>query len=167
MMSHQYYANPYNISVTGFYFVDYADYLKQSENLKDGFGQSVEEFSIEYINGDNARLFNILKVNQATLSLWFEGFEDLEGDDLIKVIYLAEYLNVDMSEIHDRIDDVGLYVGSALDYAEEYIEDCGLLHKMPENLRCYFDTKSFARDMVLSGDITEVEIIGKIFTVWG
>jgi len=31
-----------------------------------------------------------------------------------------------------------------------------MLDQMPENLRTYFDTEAFARDMVLGGDITQV-----------
>ena len=38
-------------------------------------------------------------------------------------------------------------------YADDYIKSCGLLDSMPENLRYYFDTKSFARDMEINGDV--------------
>jgi len=38
-------------------------------------------------------------------------------------------------------------------YAEQYIEDTGMLHDVPHTLKMYFDVKAFARDMVLSGDI--------------
>lgn len=36
---------------------------------------------------------------------------------------------------------------SVEDYAEEYVESCGLLDSMPENLRRYFDMEAFARDL--------------------
>ena len=48
-----------------------------------------------------------------------------------------------------------------------YIEDTGLLDEMPENLRYYFETEAFARDMLLSGDIDEVEIQGTTYIVTG
>ena len=35
-------------------------------------------------------------------------------------------------------------------YAEQYIEDTGLLSGMPENLQCYFDTEHFANDLFMS-----------------
>jgi antirestriction protein len=41
---------------------------------------------------------------------------------------------------------------TAEEYAEELVEDCGMLSEMPENLRCYFDFERFARDLNLSGD---------------
>ncbi len=79
---------------------------------------------------------------------------------------MAEYLNTDISEILDRLDEVGLFHGRADQYAAEYIEDSGLLDDMPENLRYYFDVESFARDMLLSGDINEVEIMHNTYVIW-
>lgn len=64
-------------------------------------------------------------------------------------VYLAEYLNVSISDIIDQLDDVMLFDGDARFYAENYIEDIGLLDEMPENLRYYFDREAFARDMLL------------------
>lgn len=166
-MTNQYFANPFNTGVCGFYFTDYADYLEQADNLKDSFGMPVEEFSLEFIDGDNAELFNLLEVNQATLELWFDSMEALNGEDLVRALYLAEYLNTSMSDILDQLDDVMLFEGDSKSYAEQYIEDTGLLDEMPENLRYYFDTEAFARDMLLSGDINEVEIQGTTYIVTG
>ncbi len=166
-MTNQYFANPFNTSVSGFYFTDYADYLEQADNLKDDFGMPVEEFELEYIDGDNAELFNLLEVNQATLKLWFDSMEALAGADLVRAIYLADYLNVSMADILDQLDDIMLFEGDARSYAENYIEDTGLLDEMPENLRYYFDTEAFARDMLLSGDINEVEIQGTTYIATG
>ena len=82
----------------------------------------------------------------------------MSSEDAVKAIYLSDYTGYDISEIIDCLDDIVLFQGTALEYAEEYIEDTGLLHDMPENLRYYFDVEAFARDMVMGGDITEVEI---------
>ncbi len=162
-----YHANPYDQAATGFYFDDYASYLAQAKNHKNEYGDPVEEYIIENINGTNHQLFNALGINQANLQLWFENLESIDGDDLIRAIYLAEFLNTDMSEIMDRLDEVALFEGRADQYAEEYIEDCGLLDGMPENLRFYFDVDAFARDMLLSGDISEVEINNTTYVIWG
>lgn len=40
-------------------------------------------------------------------------------------------------------------------YADQYAEETGLLDSVPENLRYYFDTEKFGRDMDLNGDIHE------------
>lgn len=162
-----YHATPFDISATGFYFDDYQSYLAQAKTHKNEYGDLVEEYIIENINGTNHQLFNTLGINQGNLEQWFNDYELLDGDDLIRAIYLAEYLNTDMSEIMDRLDEVGLFEGRSNQYAEEYIEDCGLLDEMPENLRYYFDVDAFARDMLLSGDITEVGINNTTYVIWG
>ena len=161
-----YHANPYDQTAFGFYFDDYESYLTQAKNHKNKYGDPVDEYIIENINGTNDQLFNALGINQANLEQWFEIFEGLDGNELIQAIYLAEYLNTDMSEIMDRLDEVGLFEGRAKEYAESYVEDCGLLDEMPENLRYYFDCEAFARDMLLSGDIYEVEIMNSTYVIW-
>ena len=51
------------------------------------------------------------------------------------------------------------YTGYATvtEYAEGYLEDSGLLAEVPESLRYYIDTDSFARDLVLGGDVSECD----------
>ena len=161
-----YHATPYDQSASGFYFDDFEDYQTKAENHTNEYGQVVEEFEIQFIDGDNHQLFSALGINQANLEIWFNDFENLDGDDLIRAIYMAEYLAIDISEILDRLDEVGLFHGRADQYAAEYIEDSGLLDDMPENLRYYFDVEAFARDMLLSGDINEVEIMGTTYVIW-
>ena len=166
-MTNQYHATPYDISATGFYFSNYEEYTEKAAAHKNEYGDPVEEFEIQFIDGENHQLFNALSVNQATLKEWFDDFEDLDFEDEVKAIYLAEYLSCSSSEILGHMDDVNLFEGSALEYAEQFIEDTGMLDEMPENLRYYFDTKAFARDMVLGGDVSEVEINGTNYVVWG
>jgi len=72
-----------------------------------------------------------------------------------------------MDEILGKLEDVVLFEGAATEYAESYLEDTGLLDQIPENLRFYFDTDSFARDMVLNGDIIELSFEGTSYIVWG
>lgn len=88
-------------------------------------------------------------------------------DAAAKAIYLSEYIGYDISEIIERLDEITLFQGTAKEYAEEYIEDTGMLDSMPENLRYYFDTAAFAKDMVISGDITEVHINNTQYIAWG
>ncbi|VAX08024.1 hypothetical protein MNBD_ALPHA03-2006 [hydrothermal vent metagenome] len=72
-----------------------------------------------------------------------------------------------MDEILDKLDDVVLFEGTSVEYAESYLEDTGLLDQIPENLRFYFDIESFARDMILNGDIIELSFEGADYVVWG
>jgi len=161
-----YHATSYDQSALGFYFDDYKTYQTEAAKHRNEYGDPVEEFEIQFIDGDNYQLFNALGINQSNLETWFNDYENLDGDDLIRAIYMAEYLTMDMSEILDRLDEVGLFEGSAKGYTEEYIEDSGLLSELPENLKYYFDVEAFARDMLLSGDINEVEIMGNSYVIW-
>ncbi len=164
-MTNTYHATPYDISAAGFYFTNYEDYLEKSASHRNGHGDPVEEYEIQFIDGDNFRLFDAVGVNQANLKDWFEHFEDLDEHDAIKVIYLAEDVGYSLDGMLDRLDDVMLFEGTAIEYAESYLDDTGLLDQIPENLRYYFDTDAFARDMLLGGDIAEIEIGGKTYVV--
>ncbi|PHR93140.1 MAG: hypothetical protein COA69_04100 [Robiginitomaculum sp.] len=164
-MTNIYHATPYDISASGFYFNTLAEYQERSIKHRNEYGDPVEEYEIQFIDGDNYRLFGALGVNQANLDKWFSDFEKLETDETIKAIYLSEDLSYAMDGILDCLDDVSLFEGTALEYTESYIEDTGLLEQIPENLRFYFDTEKFARDMVLGGDISSIEIDGTNYII--
>ena len=50
-------ATPYNTDATGFYFTDALDYETKSTVHVDRYGNLVEEFEIQLIDGDDAQLF--------------------------------------------------------------------------------------------------------------
>lgn len=98
-MENLYHATPYDLSATGFYFKTYEDYTSQATTHRNEYGDEVEEYEIQFIDGGNCELFSVLSVNQANLKQWFDEFEDLDGEDLIKAIYLASDLNYDIDDI--------------------------------------------------------------------
>lgn len=66
---------------------------------------------------------------------------------------------------HEGLDDVTVeqfheaYVGqfdSWADFAENYVDESGLLHGVPDALSRYFDYESYGRDIRLNGDAFEV-----------
>ena len=73
-MANLYHATPYDISATGFYFEDYDDYCKKPATHKNHYGDPVEEYEIQIIDGENVRLFNALNVGQASLKQWLDEF---------------------------------------------------------------------------------------------
>jgi len=166
-MTYEYHATPYDVSATGFYFSTYEEYLEKSASHRNAYGQHVEEYEIQFIDGENCELFKALSVNQANLDLWFNAFEQLEQEEAVKAIYLAEYLGENMDVIIDKLDDVCLFQGTPVEYAENFLEETGLIDLIPENLRYYFDYESYARDMVYSGDICEITVSGENYVVWG
>ncbi|WP_316857999.1 antirestriction protein ArdA [uncultured Cohaesibacter sp.] len=150
-----YFAQPYNIDAVGFYFTSMEDYSVKANGHTDHYGQPVEEYEIQFINGDNYRLFNELAINQATLATWFENFADIEADedDYLKAVYLAEN-GYDIADILSRMRDIWLYHGRAEDYAEEIISEC---YDVPSQLEYYIDYEAFARDMRINGDFGVLE----------
>lgn len=149
-----YFAQPYNISAAGFYFSDLADYKAKACGLVDDYGFPVEEFEIQYIDGDLAVLFAACRVSQASLTDWFDLLDEL-GDDCDRHLIACHLagLGYSLTEIPDRWDDYSLYHGTAADYAAEIVAEC---YEVPGNLEAYIDYERLGRDMVLGGDITEI-----------
>jgi len=150
-----YFAQPYNLGAVGFYFEGLEEYRANVKGLRDDCGNPVEEFEIQYIDGDHARLFNALCISQASLSDWFDLLDEL-GDDEDRYLiacYLAEQ-GYALGELSDRWDDYRLYRGTAADYAEEIVSEC---YEIPGNLGYYIDYERLGRDMVLNDEISEVE----------
>ena len=139
MTNNNYHATPYDRAATGFYFHNYEEYEAKARNHRNEYGDVVEEFEVQNVSGDNYQLFNALGINQANLRIWFEDFEDMQGTDVVGAIYLAEYLNVDMADILDKLDEVSFYEGHAQSYAADYLTDSGLLDEVPESLRYYIE----------------------------
>jgi len=166
-MTNKYHATPYDTSATGFYFTDYNDYFQKAENHYNAYGQHVEEYEIQFIDGENAELFKALSVNQANLDLWFNEFVQLDHENAVKAIYLADDLAEHMEAIIDKLEDICLYAGTPEQYAENYLEETGMIELLPEYLRYYFDYESYARDMLYNGDIAEITVLGENYVVWG
>ena len=51
-------------------------------------------------------------------------------------------------------------------WAEEYMDDTGMLAELPENLRYYFDFAAFARDCDCNGDIWTADLDGGLVAVF-
>ncbi|GAA0687580.1 antirestriction protein ArdA [Dyella marensis] len=55
---------------------------------------------------------------------------------------------------------------SELDWVEQFLEDSGTLSSIPENLRSYFDTGRYLRDMKLNGDVDFVDHADVTYAFW-
>jgi len=162
------YANPYNTSVIGFYFSSYEEYEIKSSKLTDGFGYPVEEFEIEFIDGELPHLFNACSIDQCTLELWFEEIEILDESEQVEIYYRCEYLGQDTQEAIDKLNAEGtIYNCSVNDYALDYINDCGIIDCIPEHIQRYFDYEAFARDLELSGEVCEFSYDYSTYTASG
>lgn len=77
----------------------------------------------------------------------------------------------DIDDAHAWISDHFAGEGNTLaDWCSEYLTDTDYFGDIPkerrEEIERYFDFESYARDMRLSGDISEVRVGGKVLVFW-
>jgi len=84
----KFYANPYNASVSGFYFETYEEFELKLSDLKDDFGVPVEEVEIEAIDGtrEEMELADVFGIDQANIAE-FIAFIETSDEDLWPAIY--------------------------------------------------------------------------------
>ena len=158
----QLHATPYNIDATGFYFESAEDFINQMEGLTDRYGAPVEEFEIQFIDGDDYKLFEAAGINQATINTWFEEIEPLMDYEKLGVYFLLDQ-GYDLKYALGHYDDVSIQESSLEDAAAQLFDEC-YAHDIPETLRYYIDYEKFARDVKLGGDMVEFEYNGTTYT---
>lgn len=160
-----YFAQPYNTCVCGFYFDDYEEYETQAAALRDPFNQPIEEFEIQVTDLDGAQteLFNALSINQATLERWFDEIVDLDERDMAAVFFLVTNNGYDLDPAMDKKDDMSLFEGNLLDAATELFDEC-YASDIPDNLKSYIDYEAFANDCRCGGDMVEFDFGGTTYT---
>lgn len=149
-------ARPYGYyeNFSGFYFDSYDDYNERYDKFY--ARNRCEEYEIQFIDGDGGEIFSAAKVTQGTIKEFFELVDILDCDHkLIAFRYLTEYLGDDTANALDRLDDVQVFEGTAIEYAEELI-DSGCF-ELSDFARQYFDFDAFARDLLYGGDICEID----------
>lgn len=157
------YANPYNIDAAGFYFNDAYEFIEKSANLIDRYGNPVEEFEIDFIDGDDATLFIACGINQANLSTWFDDIETLGDQEKVNLYFLLNVAGYTLNQALDKLDEPSIAQSSLRDAAEELFDEC-CLHSVPESIRYYIDYEKFARDCEMSGDLVEFEYNNQTYT---
>jgi hypothetical protein len=82
----------------------------------------------------------------ATALAWDEALSDVDADTAAAVI-AAHGEPATPDTLREMCDDSSISWGSsAIDAADQYLEDAGTLAGIPEDLRGYFDTESWLRD---------------------
>lgn len=157
-------AQPFSFDARGFYFHDMTSFEAQFEANKDAFGNHVQEYEFQFIDGDGAELFRALKIDQSTLDVWFDQVENMDEHEQAALAYLTgECLGMDVIDALETVDEVCLFQGNAKDYAEDVFTE--MYPDLPEGLRMYIDIEAFARDLELNGDVYEFRFEGTDYTV--
>ncbi len=148
----EFYAQPYSLDHTGFYFNSIESFEAGMEKLN---SQGCEEVEIQVIDGEThlVGLAAAAHIHQGSVHDWYEELEDLDETAATQIMFLLD-LGYNISDTMDRYEDVCLFEGTASDYAYELINETT---EIPETLRYYIDYDAIARDMKINGEITEIE----------
>lgn len=156
------YAQPYDISAVGFYFRDVEEYAAKAAATRNDFGQPVEEFEIQFIDGADidAALANAIGLNQTNAPRFFEIVDEWDEWDKRKAIIAIGECGHGFDLRTDAPDqlDVDLYEMDSLRALAEHFVDEGLFGEIPEHLAANIDYNAIARDLGM--DYAEAEIAG-------
>jgi len=90
---------------------------------------------------------------------------DKHGDDWAAYVQHCDDIGGEPDERHFEYCRAGS-ADSEEDWVEQFLDDTGVLSKVPENLRHYFDSEKYLRDMKLNGDVDFVEHDGTTYAFW-
>jgi len=156
------YAQPYDVSATGFYITSAEDYDTKAKGLTNAYGDPVEEFEIQFIDGEriDCDLASAIGINQANFRDFLECAEAWEDWQKINVIIAVGELGYDF-DAQDDPDHYGIdlyHAGTMRDLAEQFVDE-GLFGEVPSRFQFYIDYDAIARDLAV--DYTEIEVAGE------
>jgi len=156
------YAQPYDISATGFYFEIQEEYDQKAARNLNQMGFPVEEYELQFIDGEeiDGLLFDALRVNQATFARYLGACDEWSDDEKRKVIIAVGECGYRFDLRSDTPDDldVDIYeVDSLTELAEQFVHE-GLFGDISASIANYLDYDAIARD--LGCDYTETIIAG-------
>lgn len=155
------FAQPYDVSACGFYFETVEQYEERASKALNDFGQPVEEFEIQFIDGAqiDCELAEAIGLNQGSFPQFLDcvdGWEEWEKTLVIIAVGECGYIfDSDISPDHLGVE---VYpVDTLRELAVQFVED-GLYGEIPETLEFYIDYDAIARD--LSVEYAETVIDG-------
>lgn len=158
-----FYAQPYDISACGFYFSCIDEYDTKYSKCLNSFGGQVEEFEIQFIDGDtlDAELFNALGIHQGNISYFFDAIDEWEEYEKQALIIAVGECGYDFNIADNDLsitEDIDIYLVDAMrDLAEQFVDE-GLFGEIPKPLQCYIDYDAIVRDLEM--DYSETCIAG-------
>jgi antirestriction protein len=161
------YAQPYDISATGFYFETAAEYEEKAAKLRNSSGWPVEEFEIQFIDGEriDSQLFEALNVHQGNFGAYLEAIGDWDENQKQKVIIAVWECGYSFTLGQDDPDDldVDIYeVDTMRDLALQFVDE-GLFGDIPDHLQNYIDYDAMARDLAIDYSQTDVAGVHLIY----
>lgn len=159
----QLHAQPYDISATGFYFDSAEEYAQKSAKNFNSYGAPVEEYEIQFIDGDSidAALFKVLNVHQGNFPQFLDACDIWDEQQKQKVIIAVGECGYSFDLASGDPDDfeVDVYqLDSLKELAEQFVDE-GLFGEIPTSIQNYLDYDAIARDLGM--DYSEITIAGE------
>lgn len=158
----QLYAQPYDLSATGFYFETREEYSIKSDALRNDYGEPVEEFEIQFVDGDetDCALANAIGLNQANFTQFLSAVDDWDdGEKRAVIIAVGECGCTFELDLDPAQFEVVIYENATMrDLAEQFVEE-GLFGEVPEAFQTYIDYDAIARDLAV--EYSEIVIAGE------
>lgn len=162
-MTVTFYAQPYDLNASGFYFTDEESYLKKINAITNDYGDKAEEFEIQFINGLvlDSKLAQAIEPNQCNIIAMMEAMNTWTEDQKIRVIIAVIDGGADFNFGTDNPDDleIDIYTDMTLkDLAYQFVDE-GLFGEIPDHLANYIDYEAIEYD--LRYDYSETRIAGE------
>jgi len=157
------FAQPYDIDASGFYFTSADDYTAKANRAVNRYGQRVEEFEIQFIDGDDidVALAKACGLYQSNIEAFFESADAWDDDDKTRFIIAVDECGYDIALDGSAPDlpELDIYEEESLkDLAMQFVDE-GLFGEVPESFAHYIDYDAIARDLAV--DYSETRIAGK------
>lgn len=155
----QLHAQPYDLAANGFYFDSVEEYQAKARALRNDYGDPVEEFEIQFIDGEDidCALATAVGLYQNTIATYFDAVDAWDEHEKRQVtLAVGECGYVFDTKTQPSDFDIDIYeLASMRDLAEQFVDE-GLFGDIPERLQSYIDLDAIARD--LSADYAEATI---------
>lgn len=152
-----FYAQPYDISATGFYFETIGEYQAKASAARNDYGQPVEEFELQFIDGDDidAAFAEAFGINQANITRFIELTDAWDNDQKTHFIIAVGECGYNTECDPDDLD-IDLYdIPCLTELARQFVDE-GLFGDIPERIASYLDYDAIARDLSFDYAITTV-----------
>lgn len=159
----QLFAQPYDISATGFYFKTAEQFSQLVEKAVNEHGDPVEEFEIQFIDGDdiNVDLAKAWHLNQANLGAFVDAASDWEEHQKLHYIIAVGECGYSHEQAVNDSDDIEIEIyrfRHMKELAEQFVDD-GLYGVIPATLENYIDYERIALDLEV--EYSTVRIAGE------
>lgn len=146
----QLHAQPYDLYASGFYFTSAEEYAAKAKANRNKFGEPVEEYEIQFIDGDalDCELSKAWGLYQSSFAKYLEAAEDWSADEKLRYIIAVGECGYAHTDTPGELDVTLYEERSYAKLAEQFVED-GLFGEVPDRFANYIDYEAIGRDLAI------------------